>query len=175
MEKNELIHLQNAIKKWHSKDDEHLQAIFSDSKKIIVEAPAGSGKTRILVSKVAYAIASGKLPQYKRVLVLTFGVSAAYKIKKDLAEKLPELYSASNTSIAPNQLNNKVTVSNFHGFARRVLKKYGYLIDGKLKEVNNLESVSDAKMEDLGSLNINLSEMEMRWITDFSDKLSEGE
>lgn len=69
MEKNELIHLQNAIKKWHSKDDEHLQAIFSDSKKIIVEAPAGSGKTRILVSKVAYAIASGKLPQYKRVLV----------------------------------------------------------------------------------------------------------
>lgn len=174
MEKNELIHLQNAIKKWHSKDDEHLQAIFSDSKKIIVEAPAGSGKTRILVSKVAYAIASGKLPQYKRVLVLTFGVSAAYKIKKDLAEKLPELYSVSNTSIAPNQLNNKVTVSNFHGFARRVLKKYGYLIDGKLNEVNNLESVSDAKMEDLGSLNINLSEMEMRWITDFSDKLSEG-
>lgn len=171
MEKNELIYLQNAMKEWHSNDEEHLRAIFSNSKKIIVEAPAGSGKTRILVSKVAYAIASGELPQYKRILVLTFGVSASYKIKKDLAEKLPELYSVSNASIMPNQLNDKVTVSNFHGFARRVLKKYGYLIDEKLKEVNNLDSVSDEKMEDLGDLNINLSESEMRWITDFSDKL----
>lgn len=171
MEKNELIYLQNAMKEWHSNDEEHLRAIFSNSKKIIVEAPAGSGKTRILVSKVAYAIASGELPQYKRILVLTFGVSASYKIKKDLAEKLPELYSVSNASIMPNQLNDKVTVSNFHGFARRVLKKYGYLIDEKLKEVNSLESVSDEKMEDLGDLNINLSESEMRWITDFSDKL----
>lgn len=150
----------------HSHDAEHLRAIFSDNKRIIVEAPAGSGKTKILISKIAYNIVTQKVPLHKKILALTFSVNAAYKIKKDIAANLPTLTSSYNLS--PSYLNGIVTVTNFHGFARRVLKKYGYLLNPKLKKIDMLESVADAEMKNLNDLKLGLSEPDLQWITDFS-------
>lgn len=150
----------------HSNDPEHLRAIFSDNNRIIVEAPAGSGKTKILISKIAYNIVTRKIPRHKKILTLTFSVNAAYKIKKDVAANLPTLTSSYNLS--PNYLNSIVTVTNFHGFARRVLKKYGYLLNPILKKIDMLESVSDDKMENLHNLKLGLSEPDLQWITNFS-------
>ena len=146
-----------------------MRAIFSDNNRIIVEAPAGSGKTKILISKIAYNIVANKIPCHKKILALTFSVNAAYKIKKDVATNLPTLTSYYNLS--PSYLNSIVTVTNFHGFARRVLKKYGYLLNSKLKEIDVLESVSDNSMEDLNLLGLGLSESDLQWITDFSQAI----
>lgn len=161
--------IKNKFAKLHSGDKEHLQAIFSDCNRIIVEAPAGSGKTKILISKIAYNIATKKIPQNKKILALTFSVNAAYKIKKDVATNLPEL--TSNYNLNPSYLNSMITVTNFHGFARRVLKKYGYLLNSKLKQIDSLESVSDNKIEDLDDMRLGLSQSDLYWITNFNKNI----
>lgn len=161
--------IQKEFAKLHSDDKEHLHAIFSDSNRIIVEAPAGSGKTKILISKIAYNIATKNIPQNKKILALTFSVNAAYKIKKDVATNLPEL--TCNYNLNPSYLNSIITVTNFHGFARRVLKKYGYLLNLKLKLIDSLESVSDNNIKDLDDMRLGLSESDLYWITNFSQDI----
>ena len=42
--------------------------IFSDANKLIVEAPAGCGKTKTIISKIAYIIASNELPNLRKYL-----------------------------------------------------------------------------------------------------------
>ena len=161
--------IQKKFAELHSGDKEHLHAIFSDCNRIIIEAPAGSGKTKILISKIAYNIATNRIPQNKKILALTFSVNAAYKIKKDVAKNLPEL--ASNYDLNPSYLNSIITVTNFHGFARRVLKKYGYLLNLKLKQIDSLESVSDSDIKELDDMRLGLNESDLYWITNFSQAI----
>lgn len=42
------------IEEIHGSDKEQLDFIFSEGKRLIVTAPAGCGKTRSMVSKIAY-------------------------------------------------------------------------------------------------------------------------
>lgn len=155
----------------HGKDSAQLQVIFSEKTKLIVEAPAGSGKTKTLVSKIAYLLATDKVPKNKKILALTFGVNAAYKIKKDVCEKLPQIddFFISN----PSLLNKKITVTNFHGFARHVLSLYGYLLNPNLKNINNFTSIDDSSVEKLKLLEIGITEEEAHWITNFSQWIKE--
>lgn len=150
----------------HGKDSAQLQVIFSEKTKLIVEAPAGSGKTKTLVSKIAYLLATDKVPKNKKILALTFGVNAAYKIKKDVCEKLPQIND--NFISNPSILNKKITVTNFHGFAKHVLSLYGYLLNTNLKNINNFTAIDDSRVENLKSLEIGITEEEAHWITDFS-------
>jgi DNA helicase-2/ATP-dependent DNA helicase PcrA len=62
--------------------EKQLDVIFSAADKILVEAPAGYGKTNTMVSKIAYMLATQQIPNPKKILALTFSVNAAYKIKK---------------------------------------------------------------------------------------------
>jgi len=126
MYKNSLNHIQDAITQAHTGDKQQLDAIFSDAKRLIVEAPAGYGKTKTMISKIAYILASGGLPKPKRILALTFSVNAAYKIKKDVSEQLPKLLELGHFN--PPKINERVFISNYHGFCRHVLRFYGYLI-----------------------------------------------
>ena len=77
------IDIVNNIKKIHSNDDTQLDIITSKEKKIIIEAAAGSGKTKVLISSIAYKLATNCFSSNKKILALTFSVNAAYKIKKD--------------------------------------------------------------------------------------------
>jgi DNA helicase II / ATP-dependent DNA helicase PcrA len=134
----------------HSADEKQLEVIFSESNRLIVEAPAGYGKTKTMISKVAYLLATGKISHPKKILALTFSVNAAYKIKKELAEHLPSLVQSGNS----NQLkiNEKLFVSNYHGFCRHILKRYGYLLHPNLSNPDLLKSVDDAKAEGITSV-----------------------
>jgi len=85
--------IKEKLKKIHGDDWEQLKIIFSTNKRIIVEAPAGCGKTKTMISKIAFIIATKQIYNPKRILVLTFSVSAAYKIKKEIANVLPDLLS----------------------------------------------------------------------------------
>ena len=83
--------LEEIIRKKHSGDEEQLEFIFSDDKKIIVTAPAGCGKTTAMVSKIARELSVGHIPANKKVLAMTFSVNAAMKIKDSLKTLLPDL------------------------------------------------------------------------------------
>lgn len=111
----------------HQGDEQQLAVIFSDAQIMMVEAPAGYGKTNTMVSKIAYMLATQQIPNPKRLLALTFSVNAAYKIKKDVLQKVPELLKNTGLNV---DISSKIFVSNYHGFCRNILKKYGnhYLI-----------------------------------------------
>lgn len=159
------------IKEIHSNDKEQLEVIFSTEKRIIVEAPAGFGKTQTMISKIAYLIASNQIPYPKRILALTFSVNAAYKIRRDVAENLPIILKSE--PISPTTIKNKVFATNYHGFCRRVLKLYGYLLHSNLKQIEFLRAIDDSKIEELTNLNIGLDYDGAKEISDYNDAVKQ--
>lgn len=127
------------IAKLHEDDMRQLEVIFSDKPRLIVEAPAGYGKTTTMVSRIAYLISTESIPNPKRILVLTFNVNAALKVKRDVADKLPTLLNMQNNPVV---LSEKVTVTNYHGFCKGILRKFGYLISDALrKDINSFKAL----------------------------------
>ncbi len=63
--------IEELIREIHSDDREQLDAIFSEAKHVIVEAPAGYGKTRAMISRIAYLIAKKKLVYPKKILAIS--------------------------------------------------------------------------------------------------------
>ena len=68
-------------------NQEQRKAIELRNKTILVSAPAGSGKTRILVSRIDDLIKKD-LYQIKEFLVLTFTEAAGMEMKQRLNEQL---------------------------------------------------------------------------------------
>ncbi len=138
-----LEEIKTKIQRSHKEDYQQLQVIFSEDNQIIVEAPAGFGKTTTMISRIAYLFASGNIPNPKHILVLTFSVNAALKVRREIAEKLPLLLNRQNNPIA---LEEKVVITNYHGLCKNILNKYGYLISDKLrKEINLFTAVDEDK------------------------------
>ncbi len=139
------MEIKEKIAAQHDGDKQQLEVIFSDAPRLMVEAPAGYGKTTTMISRIAYLFASGRIPTPKRILGLTFSVNAALKVKREVAEKLPYLFDSKKSSMA---IGEKITVTNYHGFCKRILKKYGYLIaDALRKDVNLFRAVGDSDIE----------------------------
>ena len=133
--------IKERIIKRHQGDEKQLNVIFSCDDRILVEAPAGYGKTNTMVSKIAYMIASKQIPAPKRLLALTFSVNAAYKIKKDVSQQIPQLLAGCGLEI---NTNDKIFVSNYHGFCRNILKKYGSVFHSSLLTIDKLQSIDDS-------------------------------
>lgn len=96
-----------------------------------------------MISRIAYLFASGGIPNPKRILGLTFSVNAALKVKREVAEKLPVLIGSPNS---PVSLDEKVTITNYHGFCKSILKKYGYLVaDALRKDINLFRAIGALK------------------------------
>lgn len=138
-----LAEIKEKISIQHEGDEKQLEVIFSNSLRVIVEAPAGYGKTTTMISRIAYLYASGGIPNPKRILGLTFSVNAALKVKREIVEKLPVLLGSQNS---PVSLGEKVTVTNYHGFCKGILKKYGYLVvDALRKDINLFRAIGALK------------------------------
>ncbi len=141
MNNNTALTIEEKIKNNHGGDSKQISVVISDEKRMIVEAPAGYGKTATMVSRIAYLYSTGKIPNPKRVLALTFSVNAALKIKRDISAKLPELIGEDNN---PVNVSEKVTITNYHGFCKGFLKKYGHLISPLLRrDVNLFYAIGD--------------------------------
>lgn len=139
----------------HCEDGKQLEVIFpkdSEANRIIVEAPAGYGKTRTMISKMAYLIASNQIPNSKKILALTFSVNAAYKIKMDISKDLTKIFTQEFKS--PPKLRNKIFATNYHGFCRRILKLYGNLVDSNLKKIDILKGI-DGRYNELNNIGLN--------------------
>ena len=149
----------------HHGDDKQLEIIFSSSSRLLVEAPAGYGKTHTMVSRIAYLMAVGRLPSPKKLLALTFSINAAYKIKKDVSINVPNLLSGLSSNI---NIKEKIYVSNYHGFCRSVLKKYGYIIHPNLLKLDTLQSIDDGRRDSIMRAYSNLSNDEATLLSDFN-------
>lgn len=144
MNTSEITLIKSRIENKHKGDAKQLEVVFSPHKRLLVEAPAGYGKTHTMVSRIAYLIAIGQIPVPKRLLALTFSVNAAYKIKKDVSKNIPELLEGLNKQI---KIKEKTYISNYHGFCRSILKKYGYILHPALLHLDTLQSVDDSKSD----------------------------
>lgn len=160
MSNEKLEAIKEKITAQHEGDKEQLEVIFSDSPRLIVEAPAGYGKTTTMISRIAYLFAAGRIPNPKRILGLTFSVNAALKVKRDVAGKLPSLLGSKNNPVA---IGEKITVTNYHGFCKEILKKYGYLISDALrKDINLFRAIGDSDIERQTSLKTALTYAELQ-------------
>lgn len=169
MSKHSLTQIQDTIAQAHAGDKEQLEAIFSDAKRLIVEAPAGYGKTKTMISKIAYILASGELQSPKKILALTFSVNAAYKIKKDVSEQLPKLIESGGFN--PARINERVFISNYHGFCRHVLKLYGYLIHENMRHIDTIKSIDDSNMASVTNLGVSIDFDGAKELSDLCDAI----
>ncbi|MBD1922208.1 ATP-dependent helicase [Funiculus sociatus GB2-A5] len=166
LSESEQHQLLEKLRTLHSDDEKQLEVIFSESKRLIVEAPAGYGKTKTMISKVAYLLATGQIAHPKKILTLTFSVNAAYKIKKELSEHLPHLIQPINSN--QFRVNERLFVSNYHGFCRHILKKYGYLLHSNLSNIEILKSVDDSESQEITAL-LDISYDKASIFTEYSD------
>lgn len=162
--------IEDTIRKCHGGDESQMEIILSDEARLVVEAPAGCGKTTTMVSKVAYMIAAGTVPENKKILALTFSVNAAYKMKKDISERLPAMGLEQIES--PDDLNKLMYISNFHGLSRRILSLYGYLIDERLKAINDFKAINENDYnvdENYKKYGISITDDEKAFFADFKE------
>lgn len=152
----------------HCDDNSQLNVIFSPQKRLLVEAPAGYGKTNTMVSKIAYMLATRQIPYPKRILALTFSVNAAYKMKKDVSSQIPDLLKDTGVNL---DISEKIAVSNYHGFCRNVLRKYGYLLHPSLPTIDKLLSVDDGDAQRLMQAVKALSYDDALALSEFSEKV----
>ena len=89
-------------------NEEQRQAVLANNGPLMILAGAGSGKTRTLVSKMAYLLEDQGLHP-SRILALTFSNKAA----KEMRDRIELLVQCSATSLR---------VGTFHSFCARVLR-----------------------------------------------------
>ena len=165
--------LKAQIKDLHENDEKQLDVIFTESPRVIVEAPAGYGKTTTMISRIAYLYASGRIPNPKKVLGLTFSVNAALKVKRDVAEKLPSLIGTTNN---PTSVSEKIVVTNYHGFCKSVLRKYGYLITPQLrKDINLFKAIGENDIPHYFALTALLSADELSCLRGVETSIKNGD
>lgn len=105
-------------------DESQMAVITSCAPRLFVTAPAGYGKTATMTGKIIFELASGAIAYPKRVLALTFSVSAARKMRTQVVEALEGVKTKLRMP-----LSGRVFVSNYHGLARSLLEVYGKLVN----------------------------------------------
>jgi DNA helicase-2/ATP-dependent DNA helicase PcrA len=84
---------------------------------VLVIAPAGCGKTEALAARALGVLASGEVAAPRRILALTY----SNKAKANLASRIRDVVGAG--------WQQRISVTNFHGLATRVIKAHGRLLD----------------------------------------------
>ncbi|MGN0919762.1 MAG: ATP-dependent helicase, partial [Alphaproteobacteria bacterium] len=94
---------------------EQYQAVTTTEGPLLVLSGAGTGKTRVLTTRIAYILANG-LAHPWQVLAVTFTNKAA----KEMQERLTQMVGA---------MANDVWLGTFHRIGLRILRRYGNLMN----------------------------------------------
>ena len=116
------ILLQKEILSNHLEDKSQINILKSRKKRILVEAPAGYGKTHTLISKLKLWINDPKFNYNKKILCLSFSVNAAQNISDRIDKDLD------------SDTKRYVKVGNYHSLAITILSKYGKILNPSLKK-----------------------------------------
>ncbi len=95
------------------------EAVTHGSSPLLVLAGAGSGKTRVLTSRIAYLIEHYDFKPYQ-ILALTF----TNKVAKEMKERVAAQYSGDFSAIDGNEL----FITTFHSFGAWFLRRFGHTI-----------------------------------------------
>ena len=113
--------------------DEQWKAIWASGRDVLVSAAAGSGKTKVLISRMIEKVVDEKNPiDVDELLVVTFTNAAAAEMRHRMAEALEEAIAGKPESVhLRRQLNllNKAQISTLHSFCQNVVRQYAYLLD----------------------------------------------
>ena len=102
------------------------EAVTTIDGPLLIIAGAGSGKTGVITTRIAYMIASGIDPS--SILAMTFTNKAAEEMQERVKNLLRELtgeHDASFTPAAAKDAAKALTISTFHAFGLAVLRRYG--------------------------------------------------
>jgi len=113
--------------------DAQWTAIWANGKDILVSAAAGSGKTKVLITRMIEKVIDEKSPiDVDELLVVTFTNAAAAEMRNRMAEALEEAIANKPESVhLRRQLNllNKAQISTLHAFCQHVVRQNAYLLD----------------------------------------------
>jgi len=113
--------------------DAQWKAIWASGKDILVSAAAGSGKTKVLITRMIEKVINEKNPiDVDQLLVVTFTNAAAAEMRHRMAEALEEAIVDNPVSVHLRRqlsLLNKAQISTLHSFCQNVVRQYAYLLD----------------------------------------------
>ena len=112
-------------------NQQQLQAIESKSHDILISAGAGSGKSTVLVERVMRKIIGEEKLNINQFLIVTFTDLASKEMSEKLRKSLNEaLVQNPEDPHLQQQLYvlPHAHISTFHGFCKKVLQRYYYLI-----------------------------------------------
>ncbi len=92
-------------------NDMQQKAVFCTEGPLLILAGAGSGKTTVLVNRIAYILQSGKCMPWQ-ILAITFTNKAAGELKERICNAVPEG-------------GNDIWAATFHSTCARILRRYG--------------------------------------------------
>ena len=85
---------------------------------------------------------------------------------------MPSLLGSPNSPVA---IGDKVTITNYHGFCKGILKKYGYLISDSLKkDVNVFRAIGDPDAEQQWILKAVLSAADIQALKEMDMSIKEA-
>ncbi|MDY0288482.1 MAG: 3'-5' exonuclease [Sphaerochaeta sp.] len=94
-------------------NEDQREAVLENSAPLLVLAGAGSGKTRVITTKIAYCIERLGIPAYK-ILAVTFTNRAATEMRDRVTAILDD-----------EQVSKDVTIRTFHSFGAWFLRRFG--------------------------------------------------
>ncbi len=95
-------------------------------KNLLVSASAGTGKTTVMIERIASLIAEGT--DVSSLVVVTFTNMAAAEMKKRLADKLSEKRNVPGMAEQLEKLDN-AAICTLHSFCCDLLRNYFYVVD----------------------------------------------
>ena len=111
------------------------KAIYTQNKDILVSAGAGSGKTSVMIARIAENIINHNVST-DELLVVTFTNAAATEMRQRLNKKLTSLLQDDNLNseeikYLQNQLDlmGQSEICTLHKFCQTIIQKYFYTID----------------------------------------------
>ena len=113
--------------------DDQWRAIWATGQDMLVSAAAGSGKTKVLITRMIEKVLDKDNPiDVDELLVVTFTNAAAAEMRQRMGEALEEEITKNPEAIhLRRQLNllNKAQISTLHSFCQNIVRQYAYLLD----------------------------------------------
>lgn len=154
---------------------EQEQAIAVDRINTIVTAPAGSGKTKVMIDRLVRLL-SEKKTKVKEILAITFTEAAAQEMKDRLKEKLTEIADTLDEEVA-EQIGDiaMADICTIDSFCARLIREYFYVVgvspDYKIVEQTEADAL---KMDCLDEVMNGLYERKEEWFLTLSDRYKSG-